>query len=361
MLSVLDRYLLKEIIANWLAVMLVLWAIVVTNRLVRYLGEAAAGELAGGMILTLVGLKSVAYLATLVPLSLYLGVVLALGRLYRDSEMAALAACGVGYRQLYRPLLGLAGLIAGIALVLTLQVVPRTAALGYQIEAEAQYRATIEAVSAGRFQEARGGRIVIYAREVAPDASHLRQVFVRNLQTDPPMLVTAKRARPERDPDTGVRYLVLEGGQRYQGFPGDPVFRILEFERHGIRMDDSARPEARLKLDAAPTRALLAGGSPRDLAELQWRLALPLAVVVLMVLAVPLSRTRPRQGRYTRLFLAILLFILYYNLLGTARMWLEKGQLPGLIGLWWVHLLPLAAAGWLARQGRLRARRRTPA
>lgn len=359
MLSVLDRYLLREVIANWLAVMLVLWGIVVVNRLVRYLGEAAAGELAGGMVLTLIGLKSVAYLATLVPLALFLGAVLAFGRLYRDSEMAALAACGVGYRELYRPLLVLAGAVAGGLLVLTLLVVPRTAGLTYQVEADARHRATLEAVSAGRFQEARGGRIVLYAREVAAEAGYLKQVFVRNLQVDPPMLVTAARARPETDPETGVRYLVLEDGERYQGFPGDPAFRVLAFERHGIRMDGVGPAEPRFKHDATPTSELLAGGAPRDRAELQWRLALPVAVPVLLLLAVPLSRSTPRQGRYARLFLAILLFIIYYNLLGTARLWLERGQLPAAVGLWWVHLLPLAAAGWLARRGR--PRRRAPA
>lgn len=357
MLSVLDRYLLREVIANWLAVMLVLWGIVVTNRLVRYLGDAAAGELAGGMILTLIGLKSVAYLATLVPLSLFLGAVLAFGRLYRDSEMSALAACGVGYRELYRPLLILAGVVAAGVLVLTLLVVPRTAGLASQVEADARHRATLEAVSAGRFQEARGGRIVLYAREVDAEAGYLKQVFVRNLQVDPPMLVTAERARPERDPETGVRYLVLENGERYQGFPGDPAFRVLAFERHGIRMDGTGPAEVRLKHDAVPTPELLAGGTPRDRAELQWRLALPVAVPVLLVLAVPLARrSTPRQGRYARLFLAILLFIIYYNLLGTARLWLERGQLPAAVGLWWVHLLPLAVAGWLARQGRPRRR-----
>ena len=356
MLPVLDRYLLREVIANWLAVMLVLWAIVVVNRLVRYLGEAAAGELAGGMLLTLIGLKSVAYLATLVPLSLFLGAVLAFGRLYRDSEMSALAACGVGYRELYRPLLILAGTVTGGLLVLTLLVVPRTAGLAYQVEADARHRATLEAVSAGRFQEARGGRIVLYAREVAAEAGYLKQVFVRNLQVDPPMLVTAERARPERDPETGVRYLVLEDGERYQGFPGDPAFRVLAFERHGIRMDGTGPAEVRLKHDAVPTAELLTGGATRDRAELQWRLALPVAVPVLLILAVPLARSTPRQGRYARLFLAILLFIIYYNLLGTARLWLERGQLPAAVGLWWVHLLPLAAAGWLARQGRPRRR-----
>ena len=357
MLPVLDRYLLKEVIANWLAVMLVLWGIVVVNRLVRYLGEAAAGELAGGMILTLIGLKSVAYLATLVPLALFLGVVLAFGRLYRDSEMAALAACGVGYRGLYRPLLALAAAIAGALLLLTLLVVPRTAELAYTIEAEARQRATLEAVSAGRFQEARGGRIVLYAREVDMEAGQLEQVFVRNLQTDPPMLVTARRARQQRDPGTGVRYLVLEDGERYQGFPGDPAFRILTFERHGIRMDAAGPVEPRIKHDALPTSALLERGAPGDQAELQWRLSLPLAVLVLLVLAVPLARSTPRQGRYGRLFLAVLLFIIYYNLLGTARMWLERGQLPIAVGLWWVHLLPLAAAAWLAWRARPRSRR----
>ena len=138
MLRVLDRYLLREVLASWLAVTLVLWAIVMVNRLVRYLGEAAAGEIPASVIMTLLGLKSVSYLTTLLPLALFLGVLLALGRLYRDSEMVALAACGVGPATLYRPLLLLAGLVAVLLALLALEVAPRTAALGYELRAQAE-------------------------------------------------------------------------------------------------------------------------------------------------------------------------------------------------------------------------------
>lgn len=355
MLRILDRYLLKEVIANWLAVMLVLWAIVLSNRLVRYLGEAASGDLGGSVIFTLLGLKSINYLTTLMPLSLYLGVLLALGRFYKDSEMAAMAACGVGYRELYRPLLGLALVVGAVLMVLSLYVAPETAQLSYRIQAEAKRTATIEGVSSGRFQEARGGQLVFYAREVSEDGDYLKDVFVRNLQTDPPMLITARRAYPARDAASGARFLVLEDGYRYQGFPGDPVFRVMKFDKHGIRIEAPDVVDVEVKHDAIPTRQLLGSSQSDDIAELQWRISLPVAAVVLMVLAVPLSRTTPRQGRYAKLFMGILVFIIYYNLLGTAQVWVEKGQLPAVPGLWWVHLVPLAIATWLWRRDLPRA------
>ncbi len=355
MLRVIDRYLLKEVTLNWLAVTLVLWVIVLSNKLAGFLGEAAAGKLPGTVIFTLLGLKSVDYLVVLLPLTLYLGVLLALGRLYKDSEMAALGACGVGPARIYRPLLGFAAIVAvGIA-ALSLFVAPRTATLGYEVRARAEMIADLSAVNAGRFQESGSGNMVFYAERVSADHQYLERVFVRSDQKGVPTLLTAQRAHTEVDAASGDRFLVLEDGYRYQGQPGDAAYRVLKFKRHGVRLDTMEVLSPRMKNNATPTARLWASAEPRDVAELQWRLSLPLAALSLVLMAVPLSRTTPRQGRFGRLFGAVLIFIVYYNLLGTAQVWVEKGVLGALPGLWWVHALPVLVTLGLFYSARMRA------
>lgn len=341
MLRVIDRYLLKEVILNWVAVTLVLWLIVVSNRLARFLGEAAAGDLPTSAIFTLLGLKSIDYLVVLLPLTLYLGVLLALGRLYKDSEMAALGACGIGPGQMYRPLLGLAVLVGSLIGALSLYVVPQTSALGYEVRARAQGANDLSSITAGRFHESADGKMVFYAERVSPDREHLEQLFVRNEKDGVQSLLTAKRAHPARDAATGDRFLVMEEGYRYQGFPGDEVFRILAFSRHGVRLESVEVLNPNIKHDAIPSEKLWGSQDRHDIAELQWRLSLPIAAVCLVLLAVPLSRTTPRAGRFGKLFSAVLIFIIYYNLLGTAQVWVEKGTLGSLPGLWWVHGVPI--------------------
>lgn len=357
MLRVIDRYLLKEVGLNWLAVTLVLWLIVVSNRLAGYLGEAAAGDLPANVIFTLLGLKSVDYLVVLLPLTLYLGVLLAFGRLYKDSEMAALGACGIGPAQLYRPLLGLALLVALLVGALALYVAPRTAALGYAVRARAEGATDLSVITAGRFHETGNGKMVFYAERVSPDREHLERLFVRAEQDGVPTLLTAERAHPARDAKTGDRFLVMEDGYRYQGFPGDPVFRILQFARHGVRLESSEVLNPRVKHNAISSAQLWGSQDRHDIAELQWRLSLPLAAVCLVLLAVPLSRSTPRAGRFGKLFSAILIFIVYYNLLGTAQVWVEKGTLAPLPGLWWVHAVPVSITLALFYFSRLRAPR----
>ncbi|MFN2309426.1 MAG: LPS export ABC transporter permease LptF [Gammaproteobacteria bacterium] len=355
MLRIIDRYLLKEVALNWMAVTLVLWLIVVSNRLARYLGEAAAGDLPGNIVFTLLGLKSIEYLVVLLPLTLYLGVLLALGRLYKDSEMAALGAGGIGPAQLYRPLLSLVLPVAVLIAVLALFVAPRAAALGNEVRARAEVITDLSAITAGRFQETSSGRMVFYAERVSPDRGQLEGLFVRTEQQGQATLLTAPRAYPMRDAISGDRFLVMEDGYRYQGIPGDAVFRILKFARHGVRLESPGAVEARFKHEALPSAALWGSVNPRDIAELQWRLSLPLAAVSLVLLAVPLSRTTPREGRFGRIFSAVLVFIVYYNLMGTAQVWVEKGTLAPLPGMWWVHALPLGLTLALFQAERLRA------
>ncbi len=358
MVRIVDRYLLKEVVLNWLATTLLLWLIVLGNRLASYLAQAAAGDLPGYTVFTLLGLKSVTYLDALLPFSLYLGVLLALGRLYKDSEMAALSACGVGPAQLYRPLLALGVLVAAGLSWLSLVVVPHANAAAYRIVASAKQSTSLALVAPGRFQEALGGDLIYYVENVSPDRRKMTDIFAEDRHNGRLGIISAASGHQRIDPNTGDRYLVLQNGYRYEGFPGDPGYRVMRFQTQGILIEPT-KPVVRMDLDASPTAKLWHGGRPEQTAELQWRLSIPLAALVLVVLAVPLSRTTPRQGRYGRLFAAVLVFIIYYNLLGSARVWVQHGDLPPAVGMWWVHGLALAAAGVLL-YGRnpLRRRRR---
>jgi lipopolysaccharide export system permease protein len=221
--SIIDRYLVREVVLTWLAVTLVLWLILVSARLSRYLAQAAAGELPGAAVFRLLGLKSVEFLVFIMPLALFLGVMLGLGRLYKDSEMAALAACGVGTARLYRPLMALA-LVAALFLGwAALYLVPHTAALGYEVRTQAQQTADISGVGAGRFKEIRGGALVFYAESISRDRASMEKVFVHARDEGVERVIVADRAYQTWDADTGDRFLVLVDGTRYEGLPGRPI------------------------------------------------------------------------------------------------------------------------------------------
>ena len=360
MLRIFDRYLLKEVIYGWLAVTVVLWLVLVSNRLVQYLAEAAEGNIPGSLIFNLLALKMVWYLVLVVPFALALGVVLGLSRLYRDNEMVVMSACGVGPARIYRPLLGLSMIVAVLIAWLSLYVSPAVQGMSDRLKVSAQQQADLTVLGAGRFNDLQGGRVTFYAERLSADRSQMENLFIvvrsASAQARPPQLLTAKTARRTLDGATGEDFLVLQDGYRYDGTPGEASYRIMQFSQYGVRIDlpDAADPgELR---EAVATRRLLASSDPWDIAELQWRLSMPLSVIVLVLLAVPLTRGGPRQGRYGRLVMAVLLFVVYYNLLGTAKVWVGKGAVPPEIGLWWVPVLPVILTLLLYNGGRIACR-----
>ena len=360
MLRVFDRYLLREVIHGWLAVTVVLWLVLVSNRLVRFLGDAAAGKIPGDVIFKLLGLKMVWYLVHVIPFALALGVVLGLGRLYRDNEMTVMSACGVGPWRIYKPLLGFGVLVAAVLAWMALYISPELQGLSHRLETAAEQQADMKMLGAGRFNEIQNGQLTFYAERLSADRQSMENLFIvfndRRDVTRPPQVLTAKSAYRKHDPATTDDFLVLVDGYRYEGNPGAADYRIMRFEEYGVRIDLPDTGQVREKRASTPTAALLQSNEPKDIAELQWRLAMPLSVIALLLLAVPLCKSSPRQGRYGRLVIAILLFVIYYNLLGTARVWVGNGVLPESIGLWWVPVLPVILAMLLLQGEQLRCR-----
>lgn len=358
-LSVVARYLVREVALAWLAVASILVAVLLTNRLVRFLAEAASGELPGDVIFQLLGYKALGHLSLVLPASFFLGIVLAFGRLYRDSEMAALAACGVGPRQLYKALFLLAVPLAGLVGWLALEVGPWASRVGEQVQAEAEQRVDVQGVRAGRFMQPERAQGMFYVERLSEDGRRMEGVFVQSGRGEDTVLIVADSGRRQTDPESGDRYLVLEDGYRYQGIPGTAAWRVIRFQRHGILIEESGPVTARVRRAGQPSSALWGSESLSGQAELQWRLSAPLMVLVLTLLAVPLARSAPRDGRYGRLLAAVLIYAGYSNLLTVGQDWIEDGAVPVAVGLWWLHVVvALAALVLLWRQYGLRRRPR---
>ena len=336
LLSTLDRYLLREVIQTWFVVTGVLLVIMLTSRFARYLGEAAGGNLPSDVVFALLGLTSVHYLTVLVPVSLFLAVMLAFGRLYKDSEMAALMACGVGYGRLLKPLAVLGGVGAVALAVLALGVSPWAGRISEQVREDAHREAEAAGFEPGRFRSV--GDTVFYADEVGEGGRELRQVFIQDRAADGTLTVSfAARAEQRTDRASGARHLVLYDGRRYQGTPGERELQTVAFAEHGVRIALGDGDRSELRYASRTTTSLIGSDDPAAVAELQWRLSVPLMGVLLVALAIPLSRISPRQGRYGKLVTAILVYVIYSNLLGLSQVWLERGQIPSWLGLWWVH------------------------
>jgi lipopolysaccharide export system permease protein len=212
-------------------------------------------------------------------------------------------------------------------------------------------------LGAGRFNVLRGGQISFYAEQLSKDKQRMENLFVyvsdRKNRDKPPQVISADSAYRMTDSDSGDDYLVFVDGYRYEGKPGDVDYRIMKFDQQGVRIEFPGKSTPSSKRSAIPTAELLESTDIKEIVELQWRLSVPLSVMVLVFLAVPLSRMSPRKGRYGGLVLPVLVFIIYFNLMGTAKAWVEQGAIPPVIGIWWVHLLPVALAVVLLNSDRL--------
>ncbi|MEJ2565073.1 MAG: LPS export ABC transporter permease LptF [Gammaproteobacteria bacterium] len=352
---IISRYLLREIILALLAVSGVLYVIYVSNRLIRFFSNNETSGLPAAVIPHLVALKSLSNLMMLLPLAFFIAVLIALGRLYKDNEIVALAACGVGEGRLRRTILWMAFGFAGVVAALSLYAGPLAEELSYRIQDRVKANVNITSIAAGRFREMHNGKMVFYVENMSDDHRTLQNVFVKTIRNGVLNVVTAERGRRQFDPKSGDTYLILENGYRYEGQPGDSQFKIIHFAKHGILLEEQAVTPTARNVAASPTPALWGNPGNYQKAELQWRIAMPLATILLAALAVPLSRSGPRQGRFAKMFIAVVIYAIYVNFLAVARSWVERGVIPASLGLWWVHgaLLTVILA-LAARQSGLR-------
>ena len=320
---ILDRYLLREAAMSWLAVTAVLLGIMLSTRFARFLAEAAAGELPRDVLFKVVGLSSLQYLVILIPVSLLLAVMLSLGRMYKDHEITAMTSCGVGIAGLYRPFVGLAVILALVTGALALQIGPWAGRQADYLVKDARRLVQYTPFEAGQFKEVAGGRAVFYTAQVDERGANLGSVFVHVAEPQYSGLITASSGTQTVDPETGEREVILKDGYRYVGEAGRADFEIAEFGEYGTRVTPPDFIYTSAKRKVVDSRSLLESDDLEDQAELQWRIAAPVTVLLLVLLAVPLAYTSPRQGRYGSLAAGVLIYIIYVDVLAAAKVWVE--------------------------------------
>lgn len=345
-LTIVDRYILREVTQVWFAVMVILILVLASNSLVQLLGKVVEGELTGQVILPFFLLHLTSYFVTLIPLGLFLALLLAFGRLYAESEMAALGACGIGLSRLFRPVVILALIGAGMTAALTLWASPWAERASAEIMARVAAESEFAGLAPGRFNRA-GDGVVLFA-ETRSDGGGLREVFVVSPADGGGKNIIRARAADERiDRESGRRYLEFTDGHRFTVKPGSDVARSITFAEHGIHIPSQRIEMGGTEAEGMSMERLLARGQPKHIAEFQWRVSLPIACFLLALAALPLSHTTPRKGRYGKIAIALLLYLAYSNLLVFARDMVEEGTVPPVVGMWWVHVATAVAVAAL--------------
>lgn len=340
---ILDRYIFREIGLSWLAVTGVLLFILLSNQFARVLGEVAKGQLPRDVVFQVIGLTGLQYMTILIPIGLFLSIMLALGRLYRDSEMPAMMACRVGPGGIYRPIIWIMLPLAFAVGWLSMETAPKAWAEIERIGDESRRQADLASLEPGKFTRMNEGAVIFVENIAGP--RRVEKVFLQRRQDSGEVEVVIAQSGEQRDSgDPDTRYFVLFDGWRYSGIPGTTEFQVMEFKEYGIPYRLPGADVRALAARAKSTSQLLMSSDEEDIAEWHFRLAVPISTVILALLAVPLSRTQPRAGRYGKLAVGLLVYIIYFNLLGAGQAWIETGTVSPRVGLWWVHGLMLAFA-----------------
>lgn len=362
---IIQRYIVREIMATFSATLLVLLLIIVGNTFVRLLGKVSGGNLPIDALSKLVFLGSINGLIKLVPIALLIGMMLAFGRFYRDHEMSAMHSSGIGPKQFYK---GIFLFLAPLTLIiagLTLFVIPDLEKTSYNIKQEIKQRPEASGIPVGEFMHSKTGgkNITLFVEDIDEENVVMKRFFMHlndkqeatNTDTHSSLektednidiVVSAQQALLYIDPKSGNRIVKIENGSRYDNNKSNGEFSIFSFSEHGIHIP-ALEVSMSKDLETEPTLDLLKLQSNASNAEIHWRLALILQAPIMALLAFPLSHTTPRQGRFGKLAIGILLYAVYANLIITGKSMIEDGKIPNWLGLWWTHLIFIALSLWL--------------
>lgn len=360
---IIARYLTREILQTLVAITIILLLVFMCNTFVRYLGYVAHGKYASWVLIKIVLLQVPILFGLLLPLGLYLGILLSYGRMYADSEMTVLGACGFSARQLckYTFVFALGVALLSAALSFWIQpIMTQRSRLTLELAASGSM---LDTLVPGRFTSLHQGSRVFYVQKTSKSHHRLEQTFLadrgnvsssdkelKQLRSKPWVILSAQSAHQEVHHN--LAYIVLNQGHLYKGIPGSGVFSIVTFDEYGSQLQSPSSLDIGHPADMMGTMYLIKHLHERDMrTELAWRTAAPISVLILTLIALPLSQLKPRQGRFAKLLPGAIIYIVYVNLLILGRGWMTAGQTPIWIGLWWIHsiflMLGLLLLRWL--------------
>lgn len=335
---IFQRAAQREFTQTAATVFIALFAILLTTQLIRLLGQAAGGKIASEGVIALLGFGAINYLPTLLSLTAFIAILMTLSRAYRDSEMAIWFSAGVPLTAWIRPVLVFALPLVVVIAVLSIFLSPWALTKSSEYRQRMDQRDDVSRVSPGAFQESNQAERVFFVEGISGDQGRVKNVFVSAVQQGRLGVVVAAEGHTETMPN-GDRFLVLDRGRRYEGTPGTADYRVMEFERYGVRIETRESRGVEQTQKNMPIWELIRQPTPSNLGELLWRIGIPLSALNLALLAIPLSFVNPRAGRTNNLIFALLTFMIYSNLVSVSQAWVSQGRLSFQIGVWAVHVV----------------------
>ena len=338
---IFQRSLIREFSLIAIAVVAVLLAILLTRLLILLLGRAASGDVIPEAVLGLIAFGILNYLPILLGIAVFVAVLLALTRSYRDSEMTVWFTSGVSIAAWIKPVLQFALPVAAVCALLSMAVTPWSQAQSVEYQRLLASRDELSAVTPGVFRESRSADRVFFVDKLSERDDVVNNIFVQSTQNNRMGVMVAQKGFLETH-ENGDRFVVLLNGRRYEGTPGSLDYRTVDFDRYALRIEPREAVRQAPTRKATSTLDLIEQGGPEPAGELHWRMAQPLAVLIMALFAIPLSFVNPRSGRSWNLVLAVLVYALYNNLLSIFQAWTAQGKIPGWLGLWPVHSVMIA-------------------
>jgi len=337
---IFHRAIRREFAHTATGVFVALFAILITMVLIRLLGQAAGGRVPVDAVLALIGFGALAQLPVVLSLTLFVAVLLSLSRCYRDSEMVVWFASGLPLTAFIRPVLQFSVPLVLVIATMTLLVTPWANMQSEAFRAELDSRDDTTRVAPGIFRESAGQRRVFFVESGADEDGKLRNVFISTDEGGQLGVISSAQGSISVD-ERGDRFVVLEHGRRYDGQPGTAEYRVLEFERYSILIEERRAASLTVRAKATSTLELLADRSNRHMGELAGRISLPVAALLLALMAVPLSFVNPRAGRGGNLIFAILAYLVYSNVIGVSEAWVSQDRLRFELAVVLPHLFVL--------------------
>jgi lipopolysaccharide export system permease protein len=338
---IFHRALLREFASLAGAVFMALFAIALTTRLIRLLGQAAGGQIPTDAVIAFLGFFALGALPVLLSLTMFISVLLTLTRSWRDSEMVIWFGSGLPLTAWLKPVMLFALPQIAVIAALSLFISPWAAQMGSQYATRLEARDDVSRVNPGVFGETGSKERVYFVESISGDSSMVQNVFVSSVHQQKSGVSMSRVGRTETAPN-GDRFIVLEDGRRYEGAPGDEEYRVMEFERYAARIETAESKAPEVSHKSMSTWALLMSPSPANLGEVLFRIGVPVSAAVLVLLAIPMSFVNPRAGRSANLLFALLTYIVYANLLSVSQARVAQGRLDFGIGLWLVHAAMVA-------------------
>ena len=360
--GIFHHALVREFSRIGLYVFFILLGIVVFTQLIRLLGDSVKGVVVVDGVLALLGFSALNYLPVLLSLSLFLSVLLTLTRSYRDSEMVVWFGSGIGLTRWIAPIMWYALPVIGVIALLSLVLSPWAMSRAEEFKRRLNSRDDVAIATPGMFRESSQADRVFFVENVDLGQNRVGNIFVQSVQHDKIGTMMAKQGLQETAPN-GDRFLVLLNGTRYEGSPGKLDFRIVQFERYAMRIEEVEAQVPHVWPKSLSTMHLIENPGSWNTSELQWRLGMPLSALVLVLFALPLSFVNPRAGRSFNLILALVLYMFYNNLISVTNTWVGQGKISPFVGfigihglmfslmvVWFYHRTTLASGRWWARR-----------